>query len=43
MALGKKFNPISIPNSLFWITVFMGVGAVVTKDFAEKTWKKLYK
>jgi hypothetical protein len=42
-ALGKKFNPISIPNSLFWITVFMGVGAVVTKDFAEKTWKKLYK
>jgi hypothetical protein len=42
-ALGKKFNPVSIPNSLFWITIFMGVGAVVTKEYAEKTWKKLYK
>jgi hypothetical protein len=43
MVMGKKFNPVSIPNSVFWITAFMAVGAVVTKNFAEKTWKKLYK
>lgn len=43
MVMGKKFNPVSIPNSLFWITAFMGIGAVVSKDYAEKTWKKLYK
>lgn len=43
MVMGKKFNPISIPNSIFWITAFMAVGAVVSKKYAEKTWKKLYK
>jgi hypothetical protein len=43
MALGKKFNPLTIPNSLFWITVFMTVGAVVSKEYADKTWKNLYK
>lgn len=42
MAMGKKFNPLSIPNSLFWITVFMATGAVVTTEFAKKSWKKLY-
>ena len=42
MVMGKKFNPLSIPNSAFWITIFMAVGAVVTKNFADKTWKKLY-
>jgi hypothetical protein len=42
MVMGKKFNPISIPNSVFWITAFMVVGAIVTKDYADKTWKKLY-
>jgi hypothetical protein len=43
MVMGKKFNKLSIPNSVFWITAFMAVGAVVTKNFADKTWKKLYK
>lgn len=43
MVMGKKFNPISIPNSLLWITGFMAVGAVVSKKYAEKTWKSLYK
>ena len=42
MVMGKKFNPLSIPNSIFFITIFMAVGAVVTKNFADKTWKKLY-
>lgn len=43
MVMGKKFNPLSIPNSLVWITVFMAVGAVATKKYATKCWKKLYK
>ena len=43
MVMGKKFSPLSIPSSLFWITAFMAVGAVVTKNYATKCWKKLYK
>lgn len=43
MAMGKKFNVLSVPNSVLWIGVFMSVGAVVSKQYAEKTWKKLYK
>jgi hypothetical protein len=42
MVMGKKFNPLSIPNSMFWITAFMAVGAVVTTNYAKKCWKKLY-
>jgi hypothetical protein len=43
MVMGKKFDPVSIPNSLVWITGFMAVGAIVSKQYAEKTWKSLYK
>jgi len=43
MVMGKKFNPLSIPNSLIWITIWMGLGAVVTKKFATKCWTSLYK
>lgn len=42
MVQGKRFNPLSIPNSLLWITAFMAVGAVVSKEYATKSWKKLY-
>jgi hypothetical protein len=43
MVMGKKFNPLTIPNSVLWITAFMTVGAIVSKKYAEKTWKSLYK
>jgi hypothetical protein len=43
MVMGKKFNPLSIPNSLVWITVWMAVGALVTTKYAKKCWKNLYK
>jgi len=42
MVMGKKFNALSIPNSLFWIAAFMVTGAVVTTKYAKKSWKKLY-
>lgn len=43
MVMGKKFNPLSIPNSVFWIGVFMAVGSVVSTRYARKTWMSLYK
>jgi hypothetical protein len=43
MVMGKKFNPLSIPNSVAWIAVWMTVGALVTTKFAKKCWTSLYK
>jgi len=43
MIQGKKFNPISIPNSAMWITVMLVSGLVVSKEYAEAKWKSLYK
>ena len=43
MIMGKKFNPISAPNSAFWILVLMALGTVVSTKFANDSWKKLYK
>jgi hypothetical protein len=43
MIQGKKFNPISIPNSIMWITVMLVSGLVVSKEYAETKWKSLYK
>lgn len=43
MVKGKKFSWWSIPNSTIWIIAFMFVGAVVTKNYANESWKKLYK
>jgi hypothetical protein len=43
MIQGKKFNPISIPNSAMWITVMLVSGLVVSKEYAETKWKSLYK
>jgi hypothetical protein len=42
MVKGQKFNPISIPNSLVWIAGFMLTGMVVSKKYADDSWKKLY-
>jgi hypothetical protein len=42
MVKGQKFNPISIPNSLVWIVGFMVTGMVVSKKYANDSWKKLY-
>jgi Domain of unknown function (DUF4214) len=39
---GKKFSLLSLPNSLLWIVAFMCVGMVVSKDYADRVWKKLY-
>jgi hypothetical protein len=43
MVRGKKFSIISLPNTVFWISSFIIVGALVSKDKAETTYKKLYK
>jgi hypothetical protein len=43
MIQGKKFNPISIPNSAMWITVMLVSGLVVSKEYSEAKWKSLYK
>lgn len=43
MVRGKKFSWLSVPNSVVWIAGFMAVGAVVTTNYANKCWKKLYK
>jgi hypothetical protein len=42
MVRGKKFSLLSLPNSLLWIVAFMCVGMVVSKDYADQVWKKLY-
>jgi hypothetical protein len=43
MIQGKKFNPISIPNSAMWITAMLLTGLVVSKEYSESKWKSLYK
>jgi hypothetical protein len=43
MVQGNKFNPLSIPSSVFWIAAFMITGALVTAKFAKASWNKLYK
>ena len=43
MVQGKKFNPLSIPNSAVWIVAMMAAGLVSSKEFAETSWKSLYK
>ena len=40
---GKKYSLISLPNTLLWIAAFMVVGAVVTDEYANRSWKSLYK
>ena len=42
MVKGEKFSWLSVPNSLIWITGFMLTGAIVTTNYANKSWKKLY-
>jgi len=43
MLMGKQFNLLSIPNSLFWITLMGVTGMFVTKEQSEKSWNNLYK
>jgi hypothetical protein len=43
MVMGKKFNPLSVPNSIFWIGMFMLVGSMVSTRYARKSWMSLYK
>jgi hypothetical protein len=43
MVQGNKFNPLSIPSSVFWIAAFMITGTLVTTKFAKASWNKLYK
>jgi hypothetical protein len=43
MVQGKNFNPLSIPNSAVWIVAMMAAGLVSSKEFAETSWKSLYK
>lgn len=40
---GKKFSWLSVPNTAVWIAGFMLVGAVVSTEYANKSWKLLYK
>jgi hypothetical protein len=43
MLMGKKFSALSIPNSVFWVAVMGVTGLFVSKERAEKSWKRLYK
>jgi hypothetical protein len=43
MLMGKKFDLMSIPNSVFWITLMGVTGLFVSKEQAEKSWNNLYK
>lgn len=43
MMQGKKFNPLSAPNSMVWILSMFVVGLCVNKSTAESSWKSLYK
>jgi hypothetical protein len=39
----KEYDKRSLPSIYFWIGLAALVGLVVTKEYAEKTWKGLYK
>ena len=43
MLAGKKYNKLSIPNSIFWILAMTALGSVVTKEYSDNCWKQLYK
>jgi hypothetical protein len=43
MIQGKKFDLLSVPNSLVWLVVMSAAGMVVSKEYAESSWKSLYK
>ena len=36
MAQGKKYNILSVPNSIGWIIIMLVIGSVVTKNYANK-------
>lgn len=40
---GKNPPLMSIPNSVLWISAFMISGLLVTKSYARKSWKNLYR
>jgi hypothetical protein len=43
MLMGKKYDKLSIVNSIPWLTAMLVVGMFTSKESAEKSWKKLYK
>jgi Domain of unknown function (DUF4815) len=43
MIQGKQFNMLSVPNSAIWIILMTITGLLVSKKYAEKCWKSLYK
>ena len=43
MIRGKKFDPLSLPNSALWMTIMTATGMFVSKKQSELSWKSLYK
>lgn len=43
MLRGKTYDKLSVPNSLFWISLMTITGFFVSKEKAENSWKSLYK
>ena len=43
MLQGKKYNKLSLPNSLVWMSIMFLTGLFTDKEQAEKSWKSLYK
>jgi hypothetical protein len=41
--MGRKFSLLSLPNTIMWSTAYMVTGALVSKEYAKKSWKQLYK
>lgn len=39
----KKCDVLSVPFSLAWMSIGLVLGSVITKEYARKTWKSLYK
>jgi hypothetical protein len=43
MLRGNRYNKLSIPNSLVWLTAMTLTGVVVSKRYARKSWISLYR
>lgn len=43
MLRGNRYNKLSIPNSIVWLTAMTLTGVVVSKRYARKSWISLYR
>ena len=43
MLMGQRFNIFALPNNILWTMILFTIGLFVSKEQAEKSWKKLWR